>query len=108
MWDLNAINNNSCSNVKMTIIACNAWKWENSIWEKMSNQLWISTEAANTYIWLWRWKEEFSWLSAAKYISTPWKPTIYNYASISILPIDIIKEWTKAEFPKWKIFTPNY
>lgn len=73
----------------------------------MSNQLWINVEAANTYISIGKWEDEFSWLTLAKYLNTPWKPSIYNYASIGKVPLELIKEW-KTELPKWKNFKPNY
>ena len=50
IWNINLLNENACSATKVTIIACNAWKWDDSIAQDLSNELWTNVTAANNYI----------------------------------------------------------
>jgi len=50
--DVNKITslNDTSSNIVMTLVSCNTWNWENSIWEALSTQLWIEVIAPSFYV----------------------------------------------------------
>jgi len=37
-------------NINMTLVACNSWKWDNSIAQQISNSIWITVIAPNAYV----------------------------------------------------------
>jgi hypothetical protein len=95
--NLNSINN---KNINLTLAACNTWKWDNSIAEQISNQLWVGVTAATSFIYpnkkpnyensiseIIGWSIVY-WITSM--FSDEWEPTML------------------APWWNWRTFIPNY
>ena len=84
--EINNINPNGKTDTEVTLISCNTWYWNESIWQDLSNQLWVNVVAPSNYVYvnsrpkltdktsdLVIWSIVYSWLSIFK---DNWEPSL--------------------------------
>lgn len=89
---------NMCVNTTVSLIACNTWKWANSIGQQIANQLGTTVVAPNAYVSIDRTypgtMESVFWYRQSG------EPTLNNVWNFLTNPFD----WTTYG---WKQFNPN-